>query len=150
MGFEELKTRFFEVLDRENGSVAGAARLVGVNRATADPALKSYWAQRRRKGTPLPVDAMTMRLLKAQNGRCPICRGLLLHADQPPQSPQEWETWRSVIRKAISKQYIAFPDESMPGDQRLRLLHTHCQRRKGTATMTGPAFSPAGEPSGLA
>ena len=51
---------------------------------------------------------MTMRLLRAQHGRCPICRGLLLHADHPPQSPQEWEEWWAVIRKTISKQHIAF------------------------------------------
>jgi IS30 family transposase len=35
MGFEELKARFFEALEREQGSVANAARTVGVNRATA-------------------------------------------------------------------------------------------------------------------
>ncbi len=35
MDFEALKARFFEALDRENGSVTGAARAVGVNRATA-------------------------------------------------------------------------------------------------------------------
>ncbi|MGD3112004.1 group II intron reverse transcriptase/maturase [Streptomyces sp. YGL11-2] len=115
-----------------------------------DPALESYWAQRRRKGTPLPVDVMTVRLLQAQHGRCPICGGLLLHADHPPQSPQEWEAWRVVIRKAISKQYIAFPDEGTPDGQRLRLLHTHCQRRNGAAPMTSPALLPAGEPLGLA
>ncbi|WP_198358183.1 group II intron reverse transcriptase/maturase [Streptomyces fildesensis] len=115
-----------------------------------DPALESYWAQRRRKGTPLPVDAMTVRLLQAQHGRCPICGGRLLHADHPPQSPQEWETWRAVIRKAISKQYIAFPDGSTPDGQRLRLLHTHCQRRNRAADMTDPALLPAGEPLGLA
>jgi IS30 family transposase len=33
--FEELKARFFEALDGENGSISGAARAVGVNRATA-------------------------------------------------------------------------------------------------------------------
>ncbi|MGY0065103.1 reverse transcriptase domain-containing protein [Streptomyces sp. LZ34] len=115
-----------------------------------DPALESYWAQRRRKGTPLPVDAMTVCLLQAQYGRCPTCGGLPLHADHPPQSPQEWETWRAVIRKAISKQYIAFPDASAPDGQRLRLLHTHCQRRDGAAAMTSPALLPAGEPLGLA
>jgi RNA-directed DNA polymerase len=115
-----------------------------------DPALESYWAQRRRKGTTLPVDAMTVRLLQAQDGRCPTCGGLLLHADHPPQSPQEWEAWRVAIRKAISKQYIAFPDESAPDGQRLRLLHTHCQRRNGAAAMTSPALLPAGEPLGLA
>jgi transposase, IS30 family len=32
---EELRARFFEALDRENGSISGAARVVGVNRATA-------------------------------------------------------------------------------------------------------------------
>ena len=32
---EELKARFFEALDREDGSVSGAARAVGVNRDTA-------------------------------------------------------------------------------------------------------------------
>lgn len=115
-----------------------------------DPALESYWAQRRRKGIPLPVDTVTVRLLQAQRGRCVICGGLLLHADHPPQSPQEWETWRVVIRKAISKQYIAFPGESTPDGQRLRLLHTQCQRRNGAAIMTSPALLPAGEPLGLA
>jgi hypothetical protein len=35
MVFEVLKARFFEALDRENGSISGAARAVGVNRATA-------------------------------------------------------------------------------------------------------------------
>jgi len=111
-----------------------------------DPTLGSYWAQRRRKGTPPPVDATTARLLQAQHGRCPICGGLLLHADHPPQSPREWETWRVVIRKAISKNYIAFPDESRPGNQRFRLLHTQCQQRIGAAETTDPAPSPAGEP----
>jgi RNA-directed DNA polymerase len=113
-----------------------------------DPALESYWAQRRRKGNPLPVDAMTVRLLQAQRGRCSICGGLLLHADHPPQSPQEWETWRAVIRKAISKQYIAFPDESAQDGQRIRLLHTHCQRRNGAAAMRSPAPLSADEPLG--
>ena len=32
---EELRARFFEALDRENGSISGAARAVGVNRETA-------------------------------------------------------------------------------------------------------------------
>ncbi|MEU8911622.1 group II intron maturase-specific domain-containing protein, partial [Streptomyces mirabilis] len=115
-----------------------------------DPALESYWDQRRRKGIPLPVDAMTVRLLQAQHGRCPICGGLLLHVDHPPRSPGEWEAWRVVIRKAISKQYIAFPDRSTPDGQRLRLLHTHCQRRNGAAATTSPVLLPASEPLGLA
>jgi len=35
VGFEGLKVRFFEALEREGGSVSGAARSVGVNVATA-------------------------------------------------------------------------------------------------------------------
>nr|WSY53194.1 hypothetical protein OG999_25755 [Streptomyces sp. NBC_00886] len=35
MGFEVLKARFFEALDREDGSITDAARAVGVNRNTA-------------------------------------------------------------------------------------------------------------------
>lgn len=35
MDFEALKVRFFEALDREDGSISAAARAVGVNRATA-------------------------------------------------------------------------------------------------------------------
>lgn len=50
MDFEGLKARFFEALDRENGSVVGAARAVGVNRHTA-----AGWARRagvRGRGKP--------------------------------------------------------------------------------------------------
>ncbi|MBV9026758.1 MAG: hypothetical protein JO362_23850 [Streptomycetaceae bacterium] len=35
MDFEVLKARFFEALDKENGSITAAARAVGVNRNTA-------------------------------------------------------------------------------------------------------------------
>ena len=50
MDFEALKARFFEALDREDGSVTGAARAVGVNRHTA-----ASWARKagvRGRGKP--------------------------------------------------------------------------------------------------
>lgn len=50
MDFRALKARFFEALDRENGSVTGAARAVGVNRHTA-----ASWARKagvRGRGKP--------------------------------------------------------------------------------------------------
>ncbi|GAB2908342.1 IS30 family transposase [Streptomyces sundarbansensis] len=50
MDFEVLKARFFEALDRENGSVAGSARAVGVNPHTA-----AAWARKagiRGRGKP--------------------------------------------------------------------------------------------------
>ncbi|MEU7983746.1 IS30 family transposase, partial [Streptosporangium canum] len=50
MGFEVLKARFFEALDREDGSVTAAALAAGVNRNTA-----FGWARRagvRGRGRP--------------------------------------------------------------------------------------------------
>lgn len=50
MDFEALKARFFEALDKENGSVSGAARAVGANRHTA-----AVWARKagvRGRGKP--------------------------------------------------------------------------------------------------
>lgn len=65
-----------------------------------DPDLIDYWAARRRRSKP-PLDKYTLRLLEQQDGYCPACKEVLLTADQPPQSPHEWERWwLSVTRKA--------------------------------------------------
>ncbi|MGH2942265.1 MAG: group II intron maturase-specific domain-containing protein, partial [Solirubrobacteraceae bacterium] len=40
-----------------------------------DPALAEYWAERRRKAPPLPIDRTSLRLLKQQDGRCALCGG---------------------------------------------------------------------------
>ena len=66
-----------------------------------DPALTDYWAERRRKIKP-PVDGYTLRLLTKQDGRCQLCGDELLSADQPPESPSEWERWWLLVtRKAM-------------------------------------------------
>jgi RNA-directed DNA polymerase len=95
-----------------------------------DPALVEYWAQRRRRRTP-PLDRSRLRLLQAQHGRCPLCRELLLHADHEPQTPQEWETWVKVTRKAIRKQAITADAGHGTSDKHaaIRLIHAHCARR---------------------
>jgi RNA-directed DNA polymerase len=92
-----------------------------------DPALAEYWAHRRRKGKP-PVGKAMLRLLQAQHGQCPLCRGLLLHADQEPQSPEEWEQWLKATRKAVRKQAIAAdPGRGTPDEPvATRLVHAHC------------------------
>ena len=72
-----------------------------------DPALATYWADRRRTSAPPPIDRATLRLLQAQNGQCLICRGLLLHADDPPSSPTEREHGR-VTRRAITTRMITY------------------------------------------
>jgi hypothetical protein len=97
-----------------------------------DPALAQYWAQRRRKQAPPPLSAPVRHLLGAQQGRCVACGGLLLHADQHPQSPQEWEQWVRVTLVAIRKQHIATRRDGTDG---LRLIHAFCRRR---TTVRGP------------
>ena len=61
-------------------------RMVAGRASPDDPALTGYWQQRRRRDR-LPVDPATWHLLRRQRGRCPLCRGLLLHADHQPQEP---------------------------------------------------------------
>ena len=101
-----------------------------------DPALTGYWAQRRGKNPPL-LDRSVLILLARQQGRCPLCRDLLLHADHEPSSPTEWEQWHRVTRKAITKQYVTTQrDTGTPGGT--RLVHSHCQRR-ATGALKEPA-----------
>ena len=73
-------------------------RMVAGTASPDDPGLSEYWAQRRRRNSP-PVGATTLRLLRVQHGRCPLCQGLLLHADRQPQSPREWERCGSRLQQ---------------------------------------------------
>lgn len=100
-----------------------------------DPELADYWANRRRKGPPPPVDTTTLRLLRSQRGRCPLCRCLLLPADQPPHSPNDWERWLTTTRKTISSQQIANTVGGKPDALRFRLTHIDCQRRHNAVTL---------------
>jgi RNA-directed DNA polymerase len=113
-----------------------------------DPALAEYWAARRRRGIPRPLDAATLRLLQSQHGRCPGCGQLLLDADRPPQTPREWEQWLAATRKAITKNAIAAQAGSTPNEGRLRLQHAHCTRRSAGNAKPGN-FCPPPSPRGL-
>ena len=57
-----------------------------------DPALADYWAKRRHKTHSLPIDNTNRWLLKAQDGRCLICRDALLPDEDQPRTAHEWET----------------------------------------------------------
>jgi RNA-directed DNA polymerase len=104
-----------------------------------DPSLAEYWAKRQRSAQPT-IGRAVMNLLRIQHGRCPLCRGLLLHAEHEPQSPQEWEQWLKGTQKAIRQQAVAaIPGVDAPDEHvAVRLIHTHCRRRirKGDS---GPA-----------
>jgi RNA-directed DNA polymerase len=94
-----------------------------------DPALTDYWAKRRGKVKP-PLDNYTLRLLARQEARCPLCGDHLLAADQPPQSPHDWERWwLKVTRKAIAVDYLVH--HGRPGrsdNDQTRLVHASCHR----------------------
>jgi len=120
-------------------------RMVAGRASPDDPALTGYWQQRRRRDR-LPVDPATWHLLRRQRGRCPLCRGLLLHADRQPQSPEEWQQWHTVTRKAIRKHAIDSVTDLGTPDGRVayHLIHAHCHRRIGNGT--SPALLPGLQP----
>jgi RNA-directed DNA polymerase len=109
-----------------------------------DPDLTDYWTTRRRRVKP-PLDSYNLRLLTRQDGRCPLCKDHLLIADQPPQSPREWERWwLSVTRRAIAVEYLVHQDgHSTPGDTRTRLIHASCRSGLPTRLRGKPARQPA-------
>jgi RNA-directed DNA polymerase len=114
-----------------------------------DPDLTQYWARRRRKTRDdiPPIGYQRTRLLRKQNGRCPICQGLLLHADHPPRSPEEWEQWAVATRKAITMNAVAVTGSTTDETER-RLVHEHCRRRH--RTRSSPANTAPRRPRGLA
>jgi len=98
--------------------------LVKYDSSPDDPTLTGYWAKRRRKAGPEPpLQRSRIRALKAQHGRCTACGGTLLDPDQQPTSPQEWEQWLTVNRKAITETQSGLPD-----DHGTRLIHTCCRQ----------------------
>lgn len=124
-------------------------RMVAGRASPDDPALTDYWTERRRRNKP-PMDTATWRMLRQQGGRCPLCRGLLLHADHEPQSPTQWQQWLAATRTAIHKHAITTAmDLGTPNDHTAaRLIHANCHRRLGDGT--NPALPHGREPSGLA
>jgi RNA-directed DNA polymerase len=105
-----------------------------------DPTLAAYWSRRRRRRTP-PLDRVSLRLLRAQGGRCLVCGGLLLFADREPQSPQEWEQWLTATRKAVRKQAVTVELEPDPADEsdNVHLKHAYCRPRHDAVAGTKPS-----------
>ena len=124
-------------------------RMVAGRASPDDPELAAYWAERRRRRRT-PTDTATWWQLRRQRGRCPLCRGLLLHADHEPQSPREWEQWLMATRRAIRKQAVVPTGESGTPDESAAShpIHAHCRRRLSGGR--NPALLHGHEPSGLA
>ncbi|HEY5248019.1 MAG TPA: group II intron reverse transcriptase/maturase [Dermatophilaceae bacterium] len=112
-------------------------RMVKGGASPDDPALAQYWADRRRKGVPPPLDQLSLRLLQTQAGRCPYCGDLLLYAEHPPQTPTEWEQWVRVTGKALRKQSLVFRKRDGSGKiSSLRLIHARCRGGPTAVAMT--------------
>jgi RNA-directed DNA polymerase len=121
-------------------------QMVGGGASPDDPALADYWAWRRRKTSP-PINNTSLWLLRAQDGRCPICGNALLAVDDQPQIPREWEQWLASTRNTITivTQATSTPDEAEP-----RLIHANCRDRHHIRYDKRPALLPANQPTGLA
>ncbi|MFJ1975440.1 group II intron reverse transcriptase/maturase [Streptomyces sp. NPDC087903] len=117
-------------------------QLIAGGASPDDPELTDYWVKRRRKVKP-PLDSYNLRLLAKQDGRCPLCGEHLLTADQPPQSPQEWERWwLNVVKRAIAADYLTHhgrPDA--PSADRTHLVHASCHRRLRPRSRRRPAVA---------
>ncbi len=109
-----------------------------------DPDLAEYWARRRQRSTP-PLDSISLGLLKTQHGRCPLCGEFLLYADYEPQSPEEWEQWLRVTRKAVRKNAIAAEQEPGTPDEPVgfQLVHAQSQGRRNTGIDIEPSMPSA-------
>ena len=117
-----------------------------------DPALAEYWAERRRRRKPPPLDAHTLKLLKAQDDRCPACGELLIDVEQEPQSPEAWEQWFIDARRTMRKQRAVQRAEDPVGERiSYRLVHAHCLRsRAGQAANQRSTSASPTSPSRLA
>jgi hypothetical protein len=90
---------------------------------------------------PLPIDKTSRWLLKAQDGRCAICRDALVSDEDRPQNPRDWERWFATSGKTIIKLVIredGKPDNNEPSDNTLT-----------AATAAVRHFCPAYGPWGL-
>jgi RNA-directed DNA polymerase len=113
-------------------------RIVRHGASPDDPTLADYWAWRRRKGVPLPINKTTQELTDSQDGRCAICGGLLFAVEDRPQTPREWETWLAT-RTAIITTATREPTQAEAAEP--RLLHADC--RRGLGPELRDAYEPA-------
>ncbi|MDQ7909050.1 hypothetical protein RB614_31455 [Phytohabitans sp. ZYX-F-186] len=105
---------------RRHKMVAGTA-------SPDDPTMTHYWADRRRKHQRTLLSAQAYRRLWAQRGRCPACGGMLLYANEPPDSLREWERWLRTTMMGIGRGWITTAKVGSPPE--IRLTHSFCRTR---------------------
>ncbi|MGW7674351.1 group II intron reverse transcriptase/maturase [Streptomyces sp. NPDC054775] len=100
-----------------------------------DPALQSYWSNRRRTRTPPPMDKTSLALAVRQRGLCPLCgQALIVGAEYEPDSPREWIEWFDAMRKRLHKHHFTYRrDGGSDARTNLRLIHSECHRQHHAA-----------------
>jgi RNA-directed DNA polymerase len=122
-------------------------QMVKAGSSPDDPALAEYWANRRRRAPSPPIDNLSLRLLQAQRGLCPLCGEFLLAAEHLPQSPQEWEqrvraTGKALTKRPVARQERGSPDghtQSPPDSCPLPQAASHRQGGSRPSTAATPA-----------
>jgi RNA-directed DNA polymerase len=96
-----------------------------------DPALRDYWASRRRKKAPPPMDKTSLNLAARQKGLCPLCQqALIAGAEYEPESPREWINWFAATKKMLHKHHFVYRrDGGSDLKSNLRLVHAACHRQ---------------------
>ena len=105
-----------------------------------DPALASYWAERRKKMKP-PLDRYSLRLLSRQDGLCPLCGDHLLTAVSHPSLPSSGRWWLHVTRRAIAASYLTHGRSGPADGDQTRLVHASCHRARQAASAGNPDFN---------
>jgi RNA-directed DNA polymerase len=123
-------------------------RMVKGTASPDDHTLAAYWAERRARTPPPTAGKATWRLYQTQDGRCLHCGDWLLHAEDPPQTPREWEQWLSTSRPTIVRD-VEQKDDT-PDEQEPRLIHTHCRTRHTNERRQYPGTLHSHDPTGLA
>jgi RNA-directed DNA polymerase len=149
--FNKFRNDHWVFGDRHSGAYLVKFSWTGIERhvmvkgraSPDDPALADYWADRRRRVRP-PLDRYTLRLLDRQDGRCPLCGQHVLFAEQPPQSPSEWERWwLQVVRKAVVGDHLVHHGgPGSPDGAEIRLVHASCHRERQARQRRIPAQQP--------
>lgn len=115
-----------------------------------DPTLISYWATRRRKKTPPPMDKLSLSLAYRQKGLCPLCRQALIPGiEYEPENAREWITWFAASKKALNKHHFVYRRDGGTDDRKnLRLVHADCHRqlhaKDGSRASTQQPMTPHG------
>ncbi|MER7959823.1 group II intron reverse transcriptase/maturase [Streptomyces sp. NPDC096030] len=105
--------------------------LIKYRASVDDPELIGYWATRRRKKAPPPMDKVSLSLAYQQKGLCPLCRQALIPgAEYEPESPREWIAWFAASKKALNKHHFVYRRDGGSDEKKnLRLVHAECHRQ---------------------